>query len=138
MAYNMIDKLVLCADSEHIFIGKLDNYDTVNKTCYLVDARLITPGEGVTITLDGIISMATNINTFKEFCSYMSSPSPYIVIPTIKYIFVVDDSIKSTYTVATKSDMSIIKERNEENKPDWAKVAKVNKSIDWRTAGSFM
>ena len=131
-------KLVICVDNEHIFIGKIASFNETTNCCIMTDARLITPGEGVTVTLEGIVSMATDITVFKNFTEYMSSPVAVILIPNIRYIFVVDDVIKNTYTVATKSDKSIIKEQNEENKPNWARVNKVNKPVDWKTAGSFM
>ena len=127
-------KLILCVDNEHIVIGKFSYINETTNTCVISDARFIIPGNGVTINLEGIVNIATDIEAFKLFTKYMTAPIQSVLIPNVKYIFTVEDTIKSIYNSVTKNDKSVLKELNKERSPN---VTRFKQNFDEESSWKF-
>lgn len=129
------NKVVICANNERLFIGKVSYLSKDMHTCILKDARLILPPTGTAITLESLVASTTNVNSFAEFCSSMTVPLPSIGVADVAYILEVDEYIKNIYTAATKNDISTLKEQNKENSPSWAMK---NKTTSWNSHTPFL
>lgn len=130
------NKIVICANNDRLFIGKVTYLSKDMKTCILKDARVIILKETDInqFTLNDVVSAAADLTSFNSICSTMTTPIPSIGIADVLYILEVEEVIKNIYSVATKNDRSNMKDQNTSNSPDWA----TKKTSNWKTSPSFL